>query len=131
MKLLLTGGAAVALLFAAGEAQAQTPPSQVPPVAPLSAQAQPQTPEEIAAEPAATAETTAKGVAGRGLRKVRRDNVKPITVRTLTTTGRNPEIRERLLTTVGNTVDTVGGVANTTLQPGGVGDNAVGTVGEV
>ena len=51
MKLLLTGGAA-ALLFAAGAAQAQTPPpSQVPPVAPLSAPSQPQTPEEIAAEP--------------------------------------------------------------------------------
>lgn len=175
MKLLLTGGAAVALLFAAGAAQAQTPPSQVPPVAPLSAQPQPQTPEEIAAEPDVLLDVpnlsveeitievenleahlslearlanllhlkagadvsvdnvkiTIKGVEAQVLLKVRLDNVKQIIDRTLTTIDRNPEILERLLTTVDNTVDTVGGVASTTLQPGGVVDNAVGTVGQV
>ena len=51
--------------------------------------------------------------------------------RTLTTIDRNPEILEGLLSTVDNTVDTVGGVANTTLQPGGVVDNTVGTVGGI
>jgi hypothetical protein len=74
---------------------------------------------------------TIKGVEAQALLKVRLDNVKAIIDRTLTTIDRNPEILERLLTTVDNTVDTVGGVANTTLQPGGVVDNAVGTVGQV
>lgn len=74
---------------------------------------------------------TIKGVEAQVLLKVRLDNVKEIIDRTLTTIDRNPEILERLLTTVDNTVDTVGGVANTTLQPGGVVDNTVGTVGEV
>jgi hypothetical protein len=74
---------------------------------------------------------TIKGVEAQVLLKVRLDNVRQIIDRTLTTIDRNPEILERLLTTVDNTVDTVGGVANTTLQPGGVVDNAVGTVGQV
>ncbi len=74
---------------------------------------------------------TIKGVEAQVLLKVRLDNVRDIIDRTLTTIDRNPEILERLLTTVDNTVDTVGGVANTTLQPGGVVDNAVGTVGSV
>lgn len=72
-----------------------------------------------------------KGVQAQVLLKVRLDNVQAIIDRTLTTIDRNPEILERLLTTVDNTVDTVGGVANTTLQPGGVVDNTVGTVGQV
>ena len=72
-----------------------------------------------------------KGVEAQVLLKVRLDNVQAIIDRTLTTIDRNPEILERLLTTVDNTVDTVGGVANTTLQPGGVVDNTVGTVGQV
>ena len=72
-----------------------------------------------------------KGVSAQVLLKVRLDNVAAIIDRTLTTIDRNPEILERLLTTVDNTVDTVGGVANTTLQPGGVVDNTVGTVGQV
>lgn len=74
---------------------------------------------------------TIKGVEAQVLLKVRLDNVRQIIDRTLTTIDRNPEILERLLTTVDNTVDTVGGVANTTLQPGGVVDNTVGTVGQV
>lgn len=72
-----------------------------------------------------------KGVSAQVLLKVRLDNVQAIIDRTLTTIDRNPEILERLLTTVDNTVNTVGGVANTTLQPGGVVDNTVGTVGQV
>lgn len=72
-----------------------------------------------------------KGVSAQVLLKVRLDNVAAIIDRTLTTIDRNPEILERLLTSVDNTVDTVGGVANTTLQPGGVVDNTVGTVGQV
>jgi hypothetical protein len=74
---------------------------------------------------------TIKGVNAQVLLKVRLDNVAAIIDRTLTTIDRNPEILERLLTSVDNTVDTVGGVANTTLQPGGVVDNTVGTVGQV
>lgn len=72
-----------------------------------------------------------KGVQAQVLLKVRLDNVQAIIDRTLTTIDRNPEILERLLTSVDNTVDTVGDVANTTLQPGGVVDNTVGTVGQV
>ena len=174
MKMLLTGGAAAALLFAAGAAQAQTPPSQVQPVAPLSAQSQPQAPGIPSGEPDVLLDVpnlkveeitievdnlqarlnlearlanllhlnagvdasidkvkiTIKGVETQVLLKVRLDNVRQIIDRTLTTIDRNPEILERLLTTVDNTVDTVGGVANTTLQPGGVVDNTVGTVGD-
>lgn len=62
---------------------------------------------------------------------VRLDNVAYIIDRTLTTIDRNPELLEGLLSTVDNAVNTVGGVANTTLQPGGVVDNTVGTVGQV
>lgn len=72
-----------------------------------------------------------KGVQAQVLLKVRLDNVAQIIDRTLTTIDRNPEILEGLLSTVDNTVDTVGGVANTTLQPGGVVDNTVGTVGGI
>lgn len=71
-----------------------------------------------------------KGVKAELLLKVRLDNVAAIIDRTLTTIDRNPEILERLLQSVDNTVGTVGGVANTALQPGGVVDNTVGTVGQ-
>lgn len=175
MKLLLTGGIAAAVLFGAGAAAAQSsPPSQVPPVEPLSSQpyAAPADPsaepdvlldvpnlsvEEITIEvenleahlalearlanllflkagadvTIDNVKVTIKGVEAQVLLKVRLDNVRQIIDRTLTTIDRNPEILERLLTTVDNTVNTVGGVANTTLQPGGVVDNAVGTVGGV
>ncbi|SMB81681.1 hypothetical protein [Deinococcus hopiensis] len=73
---------------------------------------------------------TIKGVRAEALLKVNLDNVARIIDRTLTTIDRNPQILERLLTTVDNTVNTVGGVANTALQPGGVVDKAVGTVGQ-
>jgi len=73
---------------------------------------------------------TIKGVRAEVLLKVRLDNVAAIIDRTLTTSDRNPQILERLLQSVDNTVDTVGGVANTALQPGGVVDRTVGTVGQ-
>ena len=60
---------------------------------------------------------TIKGVRAEVLLKVRLDNVAAIIDRTLTTIDRNPQILERLLQSVDNTVGTVGGVANTALQP--------------
>jgi hypothetical protein len=42
---------------------------------------------------------------------------------------RKPQIIERLLSTVDSTVGTVGGIANTALQPGGVVSQTVGTGG--
>ncbi|MCA1616482.1 MAG: hypothetical protein LC800_20785 [Acidobacteria bacterium] len=73
---------------------------------------------------------TIKGVRAELLLKVRLDNVAAIIDRTLTTIDRNPQILERLLQSVDNTVGTVGGVANTALQPGGVVSQTVGTVGQ-
>ena len=73
---------------------------------------------------------TIKGVRAELLLKVRLDNVAAIIDRTLTTIDRNPQILERLLQSVDTTVGTVGGVANTALQPGGAVDRTVGTVGQ-
>ncbi|MBV9216250.1 MAG: hypothetical protein JO053_08745 [Acidobacteria bacterium] len=73
---------------------------------------------------------TIKGVRAEALLKVRLDNVNSIIDRTLTTIDRNPQILERLLTSVDNTVNTVGGVANTALQPGGVLSQTVNTLGQ-
>jgi hypothetical protein len=70
---------------------------------------------------------TIKGVRAEVLLKVRLDNVANIIDRTLTTVDRNPEILTRLLTSVDNTVNTVGGVANNALQPGGVLSQTVNT----
>lgn len=53
------------------------------------------------------------------------DNVTRIVDRVLATLERNPQLFTQLLSTVDNTVNTVGGVANTALQPGGV----VGQIG--
>lgn len=72
---------------------------------------------------------TIKGVKAEVLLKVRLDNVANIIDRTLTTIDRNPQILERLLTSVDNTVSTVGGIANTALQPGGVLSQTVDTLG--
>ncbi len=71
-----------------------------------------------------------KGVKAQVLLKVRLENVARIIDRTLTTIDRNPQILERLLQTVDTTVGTVGNVANTALQPGGVVSQTVGTVGQ-
>ncbi len=74
---------------------------------------------------------TIKGVKAEVHLVVRLDNVSAILDRTLTTIDRNPELLNRLLQSVDKTVGTVGGVANTALQPGGVVDKTVDTVGGV
>lgn len=71
-----------------------------------------------------------KGVQAEAYLVIRLDNVAKILDRTLQTIDNNPEILERLLQSVDNTVGTVGGVANTALQPGGVVSQTVGTVGK-
>lgn len=73
---------------------------------------------------------TIKGVKAEVLLKVRLDNVAAIIDRTLTTIDRNPQILERLLTSVDNAVGTVGNVANTALQPGGVLSQTINTLGQ-
>lgn len=73
---------------------------------------------------------TIKGVRAEVLLKVRLDNVAAIIDRTLTTIDRNPQILERLLTSVDKAVGTVGNVANTALQPGGVLSQTVNTLGQ-
>ena len=71
---------------------------------------------------------TIKGVRAEVLLKVRLDNVAAIIDRTLTTVDRNPQLIERALGTVDNTVNTVGGVANNTVGTvGGVANNALGS----
>lgn len=62
-----------------------------------------------------------KGVQATATLIVRLDNVRAILERTLQTLDNNPQIVTQLLSTVDNTVGTVGGVAN----------NAVGTVGGI
>jgi hypothetical protein len=57
------------------------------------------------------------------------DNVARIADRVLTTLDNNPALLTQVLATVDSTVNTVGGVANTVLQPGGVAGQAVGAVG--
>ncbi len=64
------------------------------------------------------------------LLKVRLDNVAQIIDRTLTTIDRNPQILERLLQSVDTTVGTVGNIANTALQPGGVLSQTINTLGQ-
>ncbi|HEU4451601.1 MAG TPA: hypothetical protein VFR81_01035, partial [Longimicrobium sp.] len=71
-----------------------------------------------------------RGVQAQAMLIVRLDNVAAIIDRTLATIDRNPEILTRLLQSVDNTVNTVGGVANQALQPGGVVDRTVGVVGQ-
>lgn len=62
-----------------------------------------------------------KGVQATATLVVRLDNVRAIIERTLQTLDNNPQILTQLLSTVDNTVNTVGGVAN----------NTVGTVGNI
>jgi hypothetical protein len=73
---------------------------------------------------------TIKGVQASVLLIVRLDNVREIIDKTLTTLDKNPQLVERLLQSVDNTVSTVGGVANTALQPGGVISQTVNTLGQ-
>ncbi|HEU4523063.1 MAG TPA: hypothetical protein VFT12_13730 [Thermoanaerobaculia bacterium] len=69
------------------------------------------------------------GVEAEAYLVVRLDRVADIVERALKTIDENPEIITRLLQTVDRTVGTVGDIANTTLQPGGVVSQTVGTVG--
>lgn len=73
---------------------------------------------------------TIKGVQASVLLVVRLDNVREIIDKTLTTLDKNPQLVDRLLQSVDNTVNTVGGVANTALQPGGVVSQTVNTLGQ-
>lgn len=70
------------------------------------------------------------GVQASALLVVRLDNVREIIDKTLTTLDNNPQLVDRLLQTVDNTVNTVGDVANTALQPGGVISQTVNTLGQ-
>lgn len=73
-----------------------------------------------------------KGVQAQATLIVRLDNVRAIIERTLQTLDNNPQLVTQLLSTVDNTVSTVGGVANNALPVvGGVANNAVNTVGGV
>jgi len=73
-----------------------------------------------------------KGVEAQATLIVRLDNVRAIIERTLQTLDNNPQIVTQLLSTVDNTVNTVGGVANNALPVvGNVANNAVNTVGGV
>jgi hypothetical protein len=71
-----------------------------------------------------------KGVQATALLIVRLDNVRAIIERTLTTLENNPQLVDRLLSTVDNAVNTVGTIANTALQPGGVISQTVNTLGQ-
>lgn len=73
---------------------------------------------------------TIKGVKAEALLKVRLDNVAQILERTLETIDKNPQILERVLQSVDNAVGTVGNVANTALQPGGLLSQTVNTLGQ-
>lgn len=67
-----------------------------------------------------------KGVQAQATLIVRLDNVRAIIERTLQTLDNNPQIVTQLLSTVDNTVGTVGGVANNTVNTvGGVANNAL------
>lgn len=70
-----------------------------------------------------------EGVEAEAHLKVRLDNVAAIIDRTLTTVDRNPQLIEKALGTVDNAVNTVGGVANTALQPDGVVSRSVDSLG--
>ncbi|HEX8395627.1 MAG TPA: hypothetical protein VF665_24965 [Longimicrobium sp.] len=70
------------------------------------------------------------GVGAQAFLYVDLDNVARIVNRVVQTLDRNPEIVTGLLGAVDNTVQTVGGVANTALQPGGVVSQTVGAAGQ-
>ena len=70
------------------------------------------------------------GVRAQALLVVDLDNVVQIVDQVLTFVDNNPQVVSQLVGTVGNTVRTVGGVANTALQPGGLVDETVGVVGQ-
>jgi hypothetical protein len=77
-----------------------------------------------------TVELGMQGVRAEALLLVDLDNVVQIVDEVLTFIDNNPQVAEQLVGTVQNTVRTVGGVANTALQPGGVVGQTVGVVGQ-
>ncbi|HEX8673822.1 MAG TPA: hypothetical protein VF710_18135, partial [Longimicrobium sp.] len=69
-----------------------------------------------------------KGVQATATLVVRLDNVRAIIERTLQTLDNNPQLVTQLLSTVDNTVNTVGGVANNTVGAvGGIASSALRT----
>lgn len=69
-----------------------------------------------------------KGVQATATLVVRLDNVRAIIERTLQTLDNNPQLVTQLLSTVDNTVNTVGGVANNTVSTvGGIASSALRT----
>jgi YD repeat-containing protein len=77
-----------------------------------------------------TVELGIQGVRAEALLLVDLDNVVQVVDEVLTFIDNNPQVVSQLVGTVGNTVRTVGGVANTALQPGGVVGQTVGVVGQ-
>lgn len=71
-----------------------------------------------------------RGVIAEAYLYVDLDNVARIIDRVVQTLEKNPELVTELLATVDSAVRTVGGVANTALQPGGVVSQTVGVVGQ-
>ena len=69
-----------------------------------------------------------RGVVAEAYLYVDLDNVARIVDRVVQTLEKNPELITELLATVDSAVNTVGGVANTALQPGGVVSQTVGVV---
>ncbi len=70
-----------------------------------------------------------RGVVAEAYLYVDLDNVARVVDRVVQTLEKNPELITDLLATVDSTVNTVGGLANTALQPGGVVSQTVGVVG--
>jgi hypothetical protein len=70
-----------------------------------------------------------RGVVAEAYLYVDLDNVARVVDRVVQTLEKNPELITELLATVDSTVNTVGGVANAALQPGGVVSQTVGVVG--
>jgi hypothetical protein len=70
-----------------------------------------------------------RGVVAEAYLYVDLDNVARVVDRVVQTLERNPELITQLLATVDSTVNTVGGLANTALQPGGVVSQTVGVLG--
>jgi YD repeat-containing protein len=77
-----------------------------------------------------TVDLTISGVRAEALLLVDLDNVYQVVDQALTVIDQNPQLVSKLTGTLQNTVRTVGGVANTALQPGGVVSQAVGVVGQ-
>jgi YD repeat-containing protein len=71
-----------------------------------------------------------RGVRAEALLLVDLDNVAAVIDRTLQFVDNHPEIVTQLTGTVNDAVNTVGGVANTALQPGGVVDRTLGVAGQ-